>query len=85
MASSETTAVPENWPLPASDHDRQDTVSATSYDTTITHPSNIDENQAEEPAGKQAEESKEMDKGKGKNKKKGKRGVMSLPAEIRET
>ena len=82
MASLEVTTAAESWPLPQSGEAKQDTATAAPP-VPITHPSNPDENQAEEPDQSQAKEIKEVDKGKGKLKKK--HGVMSLPAEIRET
>ena len=80
----EISTPPGSWSLAAAaaGEDHQDTPTATpSVDTT--HPSNADENQLGEPAEIQAKESKEVDRGKGKYQKK--HGVMSLPAEIRET
>ena len=82
MASLELSTAAESWPLPASDEAKQDTAAAAPP-VPITHPSHPDENEAEEPDQSQAKEIKDVDKGKGKNKKK--HGVMSLPAEIRET
>ena len=82
MPSLELSAAAESWPLPASDEAKQDTAAAAPP-LPITHPSNPDENEAEEPDETQPKEIKEVDKGKGKHKKK--HGVMSLPAEIRET
>ena len=82
MASLEASTAAESWPLPASDGVKQDTAAAAPP-VPITHPSNADENEAEEPDESQAKEIKELDKGKGKHTKK--HGVMSLPAEIRET
>ena len=82
MASLEVTTAAESWPLPVSDEAKQDTA-AVAPPVPITHPSNPDENQAEEPDQSQAKEIEEVDKGKGKLKKK--HGIMSLPAEIRET
>ncbi len=86
MASLEISTPPGSWSLAAAaaaaGEDHQDTPTATlSVDTT--HPSNADENHVGEPAEFQAKESKEIVKGKGKYQKK--HGVMSLPAEIRET
>ena len=82
MASLEVNTAAESWPLPASDEAKQDTAAAAPPVPT-THPFNADENEAEEPDESQAQEIKELDKGKGKHKKK--HGVMSLPPEIRET
>ena len=82
MASLELSTAAESWPLPASDQAKQDTAAAAPP-VPITHPSNPDENEAKEPDESQVKDFKEVDKGKGKNKKK--HGVMSLPAEIRET
>ena len=82
MASLEVTNAAESWPLPASDEATQDTAAAAPP-VPITHPSNPDENQAEEPDQSQPKEVKEVHKGKGKHTKK--HGVMLLPAEIRET
>lgn len=82
MASLEVSTAAESWPLPASDQAKQDTAAAAPP-LPIIHPSNPDENEAEKPDESQAKEIKEVDKGKGKLKKK--HGVMSLPAEIRET
>lgn len=85
MASLETSTAPGSWPLAASDRGKQDT-SAAAPPISSTHLSDADENQVEEPAGHQAKEIKELDKGKSRDKKKNKKhGVMSLPAEIRET
>ena len=82
MASLEMSTPAENWPLPASDQAKQDTA-VPAPPVPITPTSHPDENEAEEPDQSQANEIKDVDKGKGKNKKK--HGVMSLPAEIRET
>ena len=82
MASLELSTAAESWPLPASDQAKQDTAAAAPP-VPITHPSKPDENEAKLPDESQVKEFKEVDKGKGKNKKK--HGVMSLPAEIRET
>ena len=84
MASLEVNTAAESWPLPASDEAKQDTAAAVPP-TPIIHPSDADENEAQEPDESQAKEIKEVDKGKGKQQKKKKHGVMSLPAEIRET
>lgn len=67
------TTAPASWPLAAAD---EDTAAATA---PIGAPllSSADENQVEEPAEIQAEE--------GKGEHQSKHGVMSLPAEIRET
>lgn len=78
----ETSTAPRSWPLAASDQGKQDTAAPASS-ISSTHLSDPDENQVEEPVGNQAQEIKELDKGKDKPKKK--HGVMSLPAEIRET
>ena len=82
MASLEVSTAAESRPLPPSDEAKQD-AAAAAPPLPITHPSNPDENEAQEPDESQAKEIKEVDKGKGKHKKK--HGVMSLPAEIRET
>ena len=82
MASLEVSPAAESWPLPASDEAKQDTAAAAPP-VPVTHPPKADENEAEKPDESQAKEIKEVDKGKGKHKKK--HGVMSLPAEIRET
>ena len=78
----ETTNPVESWPLPASDADKRDVAGAAPYDPN-TQASITDENQVEEPAEDQAKETKKVVKGKGRHNKK--HGVMSLPAEIRET
>lgn len=82
MASLDMRNAAENWPLPASDEAKQDTAAAA-LPVPITHPSNAHENEAEKPDESQAKKIKELDKGKGKHTKK--HGIMSLPAEIRET
>lgn len=73
------TTAPASWPLAAAD---EDTAAAAA---PIGAPllSSADENQVEEPAEILAEDIKEVDKGKGGHQSK--HGVMSLPAEIRET
>ena len=62
--------------------DKEDTP-ATDSSIYATHPSDGDENELEEAAEDQAKGTRKLDKGKGKDQKK--HGVMSLPAEIRET
>lgn len=87
MASLETSTAPGSWSLAVSDQGKQDTA-APAPSISSTHLSDPDENQVEEPARLQVKEIKELDKGKDrakKTKKKKKHGVMSLPAEIRET
>lgn len=88
MASLETSTAPGSWSLAVSDQGKQDTA-APAPSISSTHLSDPDENQVEEPAGLQVKEIKELDKGKDRPKKekekKKKHGVMSLPAEIRET
>lgn len=79
----EASTAPGSWPLAASDQRKQDTSAAAPSISSTHHLSDQDENQVEEPAGNQPEEIKELDKGKSRDKKK--HGVMSLPAEIRET
>ncbi|CAD6592361.1 MAG: hypothetical protein ASARMPREDX12_006042 [Alectoria sarmentosa] len=64
------------------DEQMQDTAAVASSIYT-THPSDADESELEESAQDQAKVLKSVDKGKGRDEKK--HGVMSLPAEIRET
>lgn len=70
--------------------DKEDTA-ATSLSIHTTHPhshshsSDVDESNLEELAKDQTQTIKSVDKGKGKGRDQRKHGVMSLPAEIRET
>lgn len=77
MASMEISS----WSV-AAKIDKEDTP-ATNHSIYTTHPSDADENELEEAAEDQAKRTKKLDRGKGKDQKK--HGVMSLPAEIRET
>ena len=62
--------------------DKEDTA-AIDPSIHTTHPSDADENDLVEIVEDRAKGTKKLDKGKGKAQKK--HGVMSLPAEIRET
>ncbi|KAF6233249.1 hypothetical protein HO173_008538 [Letharia columbiana] len=75
----EISTAPGSW---SDKEDKEDTV-ATAPSVHTLHPSNADENEVQEAAQNQAKGTKTGDKGKGRDQKK--HGVMSLPAEIRET
>ena len=81
MASLEISTAPGSCSLAPTD-DKNDTAAAAPPIGT-THLSTPDEKQLEQTTENQAKESKESDKGKGRHKRR--HGVMSLPAEIRET
>ena len=66
----------------AATDDKNDTAAAAPSNGT-THLSTADEKQLEQATEDQAKESKELHKGKSRHKRR--HGVMSLPAEIRET
>lgn len=76
---------PQSWPVAAEEdkEDKEDTAAAAPSFHNTTHPSDADESDLEEPAEDQTQFNKSVDKGKGRDQKK--HGVMSLPAEIRET
>lgn len=68
--------------------DKEDTAATSlSIHTTHSHShsSDVDESNLEELAKDQTQTIKSVDKGKGQGRDQKKHGVMSLPAEIRET
>ena len=68
---------------PAMEEDKEDTVAIASSIHT-TYPSEADESELEQVVQDQAKEIKSVNKGN-KSRDQKKHGVMSLPAEIRET
>lgn len=84
MASLEisTTHTAGSSSIAAAEDDKEDkSAAASSIGTTLS--SNADENDVDKVAQVQAKKSEEADKGKSRHQTK--HGVMSLPAEIRET
>ena len=81
MSSKEISTAMASWSL-AAKVDKQD-IAAAVPSIHSTHTSDADESELEEAAGIQAKESGSADKGNGRDQRK--HGVMSLPAEIRET
>ena len=75
-------SAPHSWSAPE-DANQDTNAPAPSIPTFTTHTSDANENELQESVQTQDKGTKRVNKGKGRDQKK--HGVMSLPAEIRET